>query len=207
MTTEKKRKIAKVLSLVVIIAGVVVMIGWIFNIGILKSISPNWISMKFDTAIAFFLSGISLYFIVRAIEGEFDKAQVVLSVTSLIIMLLMGILFFSAILKVHTGIEELFIKETAIAAKTVTPGRPSVPTMINFILIAFGGIFTMFNPQTLRTQLRIIGLAVGTIGLLAVAGYIINSPALYYYVEGINSAMACHTAVLFVLLGTGLLCL
>ncbi len=207
MTPEKKRKIAKVLSLVVIIAGVAVMIGWIFNIGILKSISPGWVSMKFDTAIAFVLSGISLYFIVRAIEGEFDKAQVVLSITSLIIMLLMGILFFSAILKIHTGIEELFIKETMLAAKTVAPGRPSVPTIISFILIASAGIFTILNPDKLQSKLKIIGLIVGVIGLLAVVGYIINSPALYYYVEGVNSAMACHTAVLFVLLGTGLLCL
>jgi hypothetical protein len=207
MTPEKKRKIAKVLSLVVIIAGVVVITSWIFNVSILKSLSPNWVSMKFDTAIAFVLSGISLYFIVRATEGEFDKAQVVLSITSLIIILLMGILFSSAILKVRTGVEDLFIKETVGAAKTVTPGRPSIPTMINFVLIAFAGIFTMFNPQTLRTQLRIIGLAIGVIGLLAIAGYIINSPALYYYVEGVNSAMACHTAVLFVLLGTGLVCL
>jgi hypothetical protein len=60
MTPEKKRNIAKVLSLAVIIAGVVVMIGWIFNIGILKSISPNWISMKFNTAILSVLLGTGL---------------------------------------------------------------------------------------------------------------------------------------------------
>jgi hypothetical protein len=207
MNPEKKRKTAKVLAAAVSIAGIAVMTGWIFDIGILKSISPNWISMKFDTAIAFFLSGITLYFIARAIECQFDKAQVVLSITSLIIILLMGILFFSAILGVHTGAEELFIKETVLAAKTVMPGRPSIPTMVNFILIALAGIFTMFNSGTLRAQLRIIGLIIGIIGASAVIGYIINVPILYYYVKGINSAMACHTAVLFVLSGTGLLCL
>jgi hypothetical protein len=61
MTPEKKRKIAKVLSPAVIIAGIAVMMGWIFDIGILKSISPNRISMKFNTAIAFVLNDISLY--------------------------------------------------------------------------------------------------------------------------------------------------
>src|SRR4030043_106065 len=91
MTLEKKRKTDKMLAAVVGIAGVVVMLGWIFDIGVLKSISPHWVSMKFDTAIAFVLSGITLYFIVRAVEGEFDKAQVVLSITSLVIILLMGI--------------------------------------------------------------------------------------------------------------------
>ncbi|MFZ0035474.1 MAG: hypothetical protein WAK60_10880 [Sedimentisphaerales bacterium] len=207
MVPEKKRKIAKILSAVVGIAGILVIIGWIFDIDILKSITPSWVSMKFDTAIAFVLSGITVYFIVLAVEGEFDKAQVVLSITSLIIVLLMGILFFSAILGIQTGAEDLFVKEKVVAPMSAAPGRPSIPTMINFILIAVAGGFTMFDSVKLRLQLRIVGLIVGAIGALAVAGYIIDAPLMYYYIEGINSAMACHTAVLFMLLGIGLLCL
>ena len=207
MASEKKIRTAKVLAMIVSIAGAVVMIGWIFDIGILKSISPYWASMKFDTAVAFVLSGISLYFIARAIEGEFDKAQVVLFIASLIITLLMGTLFLSALLKIHTGFEDLFVKEAAGTVKTVTPGRPSLPTMANFLLISFACILTILNPDKLPSKLKITGMAVGIIGALAVVGYIINAPYLYYFVEGINSAMACHTAILFVLLGTGLLCL
>ena len=195
------------MSLVVGLAGVLVMIGWICDINILKSISPAWISMKFDTAITFVLSGITLYFIVRAQDGAFDQAQVALSITSLIIILLMGILFFSTLLEIHTGAENLFIKETRVAAKTVIPGRPSVPTMVNFILIALAGILTMLNLKKLQPKLKIIGLAVGIIGVLAVIGYIMNAPLLYYYLPGLNSAMALHTAILFVLIGIGLLCL
>lgn len=207
MTSGKKRTIAKVLSLVVIIAGFMVIIGWIFDIGFLKSITPGWVSMKFTTAIAFVLSGISLYFVARAFESEFDKAQVVLSVTSLTIILLMGVLFFSAVLKIHTGIEELFIKEAPGTVKTVAPGRPSIPTMFNFILIGAAGILTILNPEKSRLKLKFIGLLVGTIGATAVVGYIMDAPLLYYYIEGVNSAIAFHTAALFVLLGTGLLCL
>jgi len=207
MAPEKKRKIARVLSLIVIIAGICVIIGWIFDIGFLKSILPSWVSMKFDTAIAFVLSGITLYFIVGAAEGEFDIAQVVLSITSLIIILLMGTLFFSSVLKIRTGVEDLFIKEAARTVKTVTPGRPSIPTMFNFILIASAGILTILNPEKFRLKLKIIGVAVGAIGATAIFGYIINAPILYYFVEGINSAIALHTAGLFVLLGIGLICL
>jgi hypothetical protein len=147
MDSGQRIKIAKVISSVVIISGALVMVGWIFNIGILKNISPTWISMKFDTALAFVFSGITLYCIVRAQEGEFDKAQVALSVTTLVILLLMGILFFSTLSGVSTGAENLFIKEAPGAIKTVVAGRPSSP------------------------------------------------------------AMACHTAPLFVMVGTGLLCL
>ena len=207
MTSDKKRKTAKVLSLIVIIVAIMVIIGWIFDISVLKSISPAWVTMKLTTAIAFLLSGISLYFIVRAMEGEFDKAQIALSITSLIIILLIGTLLFSAFLKIHTGVDGLFIKEPAGAVKTVTPGQPSVPTMLNFILMAVAGIFTILNSNKLQSKLKFTGLIVGIIGAAAVVGYIINAPLLYYFVEGINSAMACHTAILFVLLAMGLLCL
>ncbi|OGS46225.1 MAG: hypothetical protein A2539_03005 [Elusimicrobia bacterium RIFOXYD2_FULL_34_15] len=207
MTAEKKRKIARVLSFIVIIAGVTVIIGWIFNIEILKSISPSWVSMKFDTAISFLLSGIVIYSITKVQEGEFDKAQIIISITSLIIILLMGILFFSTLFRIHTGLENLFISETAGGVKTVVPGRPSIPTMINFILIAVSGILSIGNLEKVHKKLKIIGITIGIIGALAVIGYIINISFLYYYIKGVNSAMACHTAILFVLLGIGLICL
>jgi len=194
------------LSLVVIITGVSVVIGWIFYISILKSISPVWVSMEFHTAVAFTLSGITLYFIARAFEGEFDTAQIVLSITSLMLILFMGTLLFSAVLGIHTGAEELFVKDNT-TAKTVVPGRPSLPTMFNFMLIAAAGVLTMLNPRNLRLKLKIIGLIIGLIGVMAVVGYIINSPYLYYFIAGIYSAIALNTAGVFVILGIGFLCL
>jgi len=119
----------------------------------------------------------------------------------------MGTLFLSVFLGVRTGAEDLFIDEAAGMPKTVTPGRPSVPTMINFMLIALAGIITMLHPEKLRAKLKFIGLIVCLIGTVAVAGYIINSPILYYFIPGMNSAMAFHTALLFVLLGIGFACL
>ena len=119
----------------------------------------------------------------------------------------MGTLFFSAIFKIRTGAEDLFVKEASDTVRTVTPGRPSVPTMFNFILIAAAGILTTFNPHNLKLKLKIIGVIVGLIGAMAVVGYIVNVPYLYYFIEGVNSAIALHTAVLFIVLGIGFICL
>jgi len=52
-----------------------------------------------------------------------------------------------------------------------------------------------------------IGVVLGAIGVIAIFGYIINAPNLYYYIEGVNSAIACHTAALFMVLGIGFICL
>jgi hypothetical protein len=205
--TASSKNIVKLISFMVALSGALVIVGWIFNIGFLKSISPDWITMKFDTAGSFVLSGTILYFIVRAQEGFYDLAQVIIFVASLIIMLFMGTLFFSSLFGIHTGIEDLFVKDTQAAIKTVIPGRPSIPTIINFLLIALGGILSIVSVQKLRFRLKVIGIVVGLIGAGAVCGYIMNVPSLYYYIAGINSAMACHTAALFVLLGIGLLCL
>jgi len=198
--------VAKILSLLISASGLAVMAGWLFDIGALKSLGTALVTMKFSTAFSFVISGVSLYFLARAREGEPDTSQVALFITSFILILLMGLIFFSAVLNIRTGIEELFVKDSG-GIKSVLPGRPSVPTMINFLLIALVGILTMVNAENVRFKLRTIGCIVGFIGALALLGYCIDLPVLYYYIEGKNSAMALHTAGLFVLSGAGLLCL
>jgi cytochrome bd-type quinol oxidase subunit 2 len=197
---------AKALSFIVTAGGLTVIAGWIFDIGVFKTISPAFVSMKFSTAFSFVASGISLYFLVRTHEEELEKAQVALSITSFTLSLLMGLLLFSVIFGIDTGIENLFMREIG-AVKSVVPGRPSLPTMVNFLLIAFAGILALLNPERPAPRLKIVGIAVCAIGAVAVAGYILNAPLLYYYVPAVNSAMAIHTALLFVLCGMGLACL
>jgi nitric oxide reductase large subunit len=119
----------------------------------------------------------------------------------------MGTLFFSDLFGVHTGAEELFIQDVSSAPTTVTPGKPSFMTMFSFIWIAITAVLASFNPKGLTPFLKITGLIIGGIGIVAVFGYLLNVPLLYYYVAGVSSAMAFHTAVLFVFLGAGFLCL
>lgn len=196
----------KCLAAFIAAAGLAVMAGWLFDIDALKYLSPDQIGMKFTTAFSFVISSISLYFIVRAREGGFETAQVALSVTSFILAILMGMLFFSVIFGIDTGVESLFVHDPG-DAKCVVPGMPSIPTMIGFLLIAAAGVVVIVNPSGVLAGLKTIGIAVGVIGASAVAGYVFNLPPLYYYIAGVNSAMALATALLFVACGTGLVCL
>lgn len=207
MILRERRKVAKLSAQIVIIGGIAVLAGWMFDIGSLKSISPAWVSMKFDTALSFVLSGTSLYFIVRAQEGAFEKAQIALSITTLILVLIMGILFFSSLFEVYTGTENLFLKEAEGEVKTVSLGRPSFLTMIGFMLVASAGIMAMLGSRNLRLRLKIVGSIIAMIGFVAIIGYTFDLPFLYYFKAGISSAMAVHTAAFFILLGIGLLCL
>ncbi len=199
----EKTKIVNILSFIVIIGGVIVMIGWFLDIEILKSILPIWVTMKFSTALSFFLSGITLYFVNNTSEKRADFAQIVLSITILMILLLMATLLVSTFLNVRTGVEDLFVRETKEAVKTTTPGRPSVGTMINFISVAFAGILILFDMKRLGQKIVVIGCIILIIGSIAVLGYVLSLPYLYYSVEGFSTAMALHTAFLFIIIGAG----
>lgn len=211
MSELKKRMIfnnktlAKILAGIVILGGLVVMFGWFLNIPILTSILPQWVTMKFSTAFSFFLSGLTLFFIIEISEGRREASEIVIPITSLLILILMATLLISVIVGFRSGIEDLFVREAANAIKTTTLGRPSVGTMVSFILIAVAGILSLFDYDKIKKYLKIIGIVIGVLASIAILGYILSVPVLYYAVAGWSTAMAFHTALFFLLLGIGLI--
>lgn len=197
-----KLKFVKILALFVSLVGLLVAIGWIFDIGFLKSMSPNFVTMKFTTAVCFIASGIVLYSAAHEESESSFAAQTILPSAILLILLLMATLFISAVFGFSTGVDSIFIQEKAGAVQTIVPGRPSIPTMLNFILIAVSGILFFAG---FKRHLLWLGTAVALVGGVAVLGYIIKEPFLYYLIVGINTAMALNTAILFALVGIGLI--
>ena len=200
----KSHKISEGIAIFVAIAGAIVMTGWVFNIDILKSILPVWVTMKAATAISFILSGVIVYFIARAQQKSSGVAPVVLSVITMVLLLLMATHLLANCLGLRLGLDDLFVKESDEAVMSVVPGRPSVATMIEFILIAAAGVLTLLNPANLKRWLLFLGWVVMFIGGMAVIGYIFRTPSRYYYIKGVSTAMAFHTSILFVLSGLGL---
>lgn len=198
-----KSNLAKILSFIVTFGGAIVMAAWILELEVLKSILPIWVTMKFLTALSFFLSGIILYFVISTLECRSSFAQIALSITTIISLFLLLSLLISIFLNTPTGFESLFVREFKDAIKTTAPGRPSIGTLINFILVTLVGLLTLFNIKKLNQKIHIIGLIIIIIGSIAIVGYIFSISLLYYTIEGYSSAMALHTAILFIITGTG----
>src|SRR5436309_9490108 len=54
------RTLAQLISIGVMLAGALVLAGWMLDIAVLKSVIPGWVTMKANTALAFVLAGVSL---------------------------------------------------------------------------------------------------------------------------------------------------
>ena len=182
------------------------MLGWIFDIGILKSILPHWVTMKFTTALSFLLSGLVLLAITNVNQHLHVQSGIFLLAMTMGILLLMSSLLASSLLGIHTGIENWFVEDAANAVKTVTPGMPSIGTMGAFIVISLTGLFAIMGPLD-AMPLLLAGAIEGGLSVTALLGYLLEIPPLYYHIEGISTAMAIHTAILFAILGLGLLML
>lgn len=193
-----KQIIIRIIAGIVLLSAILVIFGWIFDIAVLKSILPQFVAMKFLTAVSFLFTGIILLGISKSF-GENDFSETIILIISIAIILLMGLILISALLKINLGIENLFIKEASGAVKTTSPGMPSIPTMVNFVLIGIAGLLSFFSSKS--KIINILGMIIGIIGVIAVIGYIINQPYLYYYFPPINTAIALNTSILFVFIG------
>lgn len=188
---------SKIIAGIVILASCVVMAGWFLDIAVLKSILPGWVTMKFITALSFFVSGILIFFI--AFKEKNDISEIVTLTISFSLILLMTIFFLSFFFGISTGIESLFVKEQAGAVNTGIPGVPAIPTMLCFIFIGVAGLVYLSNYKN-SWGFYILGTIIAILGALAVIGYLIKVPFMYYSFPGYTS-MAFHTALLFVLIG------
>jgi len=190
-----------ILSPLVILVALMVMVGWFMDITVLKSIHPGWVSMKFITAASFLMCGLTMFFIQHYLDDGDDLSQILISVLSLLVSLLMLTMLVSSLLGVRSGIEDLFVREAPGTINTSVPGRPAIITILNFISISSIGFIALIRPKYLTYWFIVAGSLVLMSGLLALFGYFLNIPILYFSIPGFSSAMAIHTSFLFVLLG------
>jgi hypothetical protein len=202
LTSSQERKIVRSIGIVVAMSGAFVLLGWIFDIPFLKSIHPTFVTMKVLTAISFVFSGAALYVIGHRLERP-DLALVTIPFLSMMVTIVMGLLFVTTTTGVRSGLEDLFVREQPGAVRSVLPGQPSLVTMFAFLTIVAGSLVSLMRLPHVERGFFATGVLLIAIGGVALVGYALRWPLLYYQFPGISTAMAIHTAILFALVGVG----
>ena len=194
-------------SIAVIAIGCTVILGWIFDLQLLKSILPGLPSMKFNTATCFILGGFSLLFQhqwraeLTTIKHQKIYNYLTFSASFLIILIsLITLVQYS--FNLDLGIDQLLFKHSSILTIPLAPGRMAPNTAAAFLLLGAALLLlSVKRPKYLRIQ--ILSCCAFLIAFLGLIGYIYGTA--FFYKMGAPTGMALHTSAAFVLLSFGIL--
>ncbi len=181
------------------VVGLLVLIGWQFDIAILKSPLAGAVSMKANTAAAFLLAGLALILLQRS----HTKTNLLVRVCALIIVVIGFISLCEYLFTWNAGIDELLFRESKDAVGTIHPGRMAPNTALIFLLLGFA--FFVLTYQRIRSSFLIefplvFAISISVIGFVGYATGLVElaGPAAY-------TKMAIHTAAAFIVLCVGML--
>ncbi|WP_333445081.1 PAS domain S-box protein [Microcoleus sp. D3_18_C4] len=198
---------SKKASIAVMAIGCTVILGWIFDLQLLKSILPGLVTMKANTAVCFILGGFSLFIqqIRRAkltARKPQKKYKNLILVSSFLIILISLLTLVQYSFNLDLGIDQLLFKESYTLTITGTPGRMAPNTAAAFLFLGTALLLlSERRPKYLRIQ--ILSCSALLIAFTGLIGYFYDK-ALFYQI-GNNTGMALHTSAAFMLLSFGIL--
>ena len=198
---------SKKASIAVIAIGCTVILGWIFDLQLLKSILPGLVTMKANTAVCFILGGFSLFILQRrraeltAIKHQKIANCLIFSGPFLIILISLLTLA-QYRFNLDLGIDQLLFKESYTLTSRGIPGRMAPNTAAAFLLLGTALLLlSERRPKYLRVQ--ILSCCAFLIAFLGLIGYIYGK-ALFYRI-GDYTGMALHASAGFMLLSFAIL--
>lgn len=187
---------ARLAAATVVVIGLVVLAGWLFDLPMLRSAVPGWTAMVVNTASALAVLGVALW---CATLGGSRLGSLARRLGASLAILVGGLTLVEYVMQVDLAIDLLLPFEHQRNQPGLFPGRMAPATALCFLLSGLSLLVLKGRLWLAQT------LAVSTlfISLTAVIGYMFDVRALY--TVGLYSSMAIHTAIALFLLNTGIL--
>lgn len=197
---SKRELIAKLSAGAAVLISVTVLIGWLLDIALLKSIVPNFPEMKPNTAVAFLIAGIGLYF---AASEENSGSKYYISASCGVAVYLIGsVTLGQYIFGFDARIDGLLLPSANTDASAAFVGRMSPHSAFNFTALGLS-LVLLGGRRRLRKSSEILALLPLVTTFAALLGYLYGAERLYGVTR--YNSMALPTAGLFVILAAALL--
>lgn len=190
--------ISEILSAVIFLSGIAVLVGWIFDIGILKSVMPGLVTMKANTAICFACTGASLWCLQKK-RADVKKHRIIARCLGILVLAVSAATICEYAFGWNLGIDELLFSDPSITVLSFSPGRMALNTAVNFFLIGLALNVMDVKTRGGRYPAHYLFTVEGMIALVALIGYVYGTSTFYFGIAKYE-AMALHTAVLFVMI-------
>jgi signal transduction histidine kinase len=200
---SRLRWIPQVASASAVLVGCLVLVGWWFDVEILKTPASEYPAMKANTALAFVLTGLSLWLLQAESHSRWGEpvAQVCVWTVALISLLTLSEYLFGW----DMAIDRMLIRRFHAPVEPYdTPGRTAFASALNFLLL--GGAFLLMDVKTRRGYeyaVPFLAALVGVSAFLTLVAHLYGATALHQAYG--FATVAPHSAVLFVALSIGVL--
>lgn len=196
-------RIAVICGIISVLSGLIVLGGWAWNIPELTYLIPGTVSMKPNTALSLFLCGLSL--IVLSYKPLAFHSARPAQILGGMVVLIAGLTLIEMVADINMGIDELMFKEMPNPIATAVPGRMAPITAVSLLAVGLSLICVDYKSRSVFHPFELLASLPLLLGAISVLEYLLNSPLLYnfnYYTH-----MAVPTAVTFIVLSAGILCL
>ena len=193
------KRLSLIAGVLAITIGAAVMLGWAFDIVTLKSLWLGLATMKANTAFCFALAGAALCLATSTGAGNWRWNLVRLF--ALMILLIGALSLAEDVFVFNAGIDQLLFRDLASAR---APGRMAPATALNWIAVGAALVLIAAEKKRWRLLVQWPALLVALAALVAIAGYIYSAQQLYTFRP--YATVALHTAVGFLIVALGLLC-
>jgi len=193
----------------VLLSAILVLLGWQYDIPLLKSGYPGSPStMKANTALCFLLAGLSLGLLQlepRVRAARLKKQLGWMSTSLALGVVLVGLLTLSqSCFGWHLGIDEILFRDTAPLTPTPYPGRMGENAAFNFVLVGSTLCLLRQNTRSSAWLAQSLSYLIYLIALLPLMGHLFGISPTYRLITQVT-AMAAPTAMTFIGLCVGLL--
>ena len=198
--TKRSLTIAKFLCFTAAAFPVLAILGWIFDIRLLRQIDPSLPVMHPNTALGLLLvvSGVLL----TAYQERFRRGSSAACALGAAAALTGLLTLAEYIAAGDLGIDRVFFGAATIPPE-LFPGRSSPQTAANLVL--FGAALLVFNLRFLPIRAgQLFVLMAGANATLMITGYIFSATQFYGFPQ-LGTGMAVHTAAAFILMAVALL--
>jgi signal transduction histidine kinase/CheY-like chemotaxis protein/HPt (histidine-containing phosphotransfer) domain-containing protein len=196
------RRISGYAGGIALVVGVIVLVGWLFDVELLKRIEPHLVAMNPVTACCFVLAGFAL--VAPRITDE-PACLVNVRQAAAVIVCLVGLAkLFDIVAGTDTGIDRLLF-----ASKLAEPGTLNINVMAPNTALGFalaGGAILLQSQQNRRLVAlsQAFALLISLLATTAIIGYAYGAFGLYRL--QVFFPMALNTAAAFSVVAIGLLC-
>jgi PAS domain S-box-containing protein len=197
----KFRKVSEFFSIIIVFIGLIVLIGWMFNISLFKSPGSGFSTIKSNVGLVFILIGCSLWLLQtkRLTTNNRRIAQLI----AFLVMIIGFLTLIEYLFNINIGIDQMLFKESIGALNTSSPNRMGFSAAINTFL---AGLSILLLDTKVHRDYRpdqILAIIGGLISLLALLGYVYGVSALYYLPH--YTAIALYAALTFILVFSGIM--